>query len=315
MDNTTVEHPIDSRIGLYRSALIILVALLAGAFVKFFLFDTVRIDSSHMNPAIQHGDRVLFTRALALPFIKPVRSLRRNAVVVFSFPHRTKAIGCLRVGAIGGDSIHIVDGQLYNLTQPQPPKSSPPSAEELVPAEYTPRDNFAPYYLPQRGDSVIFEQLSARDLILCASMILQENPGEPYRLQPRLYIDDSLSNDYIISGFPLYQGHFDSIAEATRLDWFFWDRLQEHLRQSLSDRQVTISFALLHDNHTVTRYRFKDNYAFLIADNWSDGYDSRYLGPVGSNKILGSVKVALWSFSTANGSRSLQFQRIGRFIH
>jgi hypothetical protein len=185
----------------------------------------------------------------------------------------------------------------------------------VLPPEYSPRDNLSPLRIPRPGEVVDLDTVSQRDLFFYASMIAQENPDKECRIGAELRIDDSLSNDYIIPDFPLYSGPFSSVPDSLRMDWFFWNRLRDYLGRILTDKPVTLHFKVLLDGVPVTDYTVGKPFAFLLAEVWSAGYDSRYFGPVALSEMRGIPVAVLWSFGVgAEENRELRGKRIGRIV-
>lgn len=67
------------------------------------------------------------------------------------------------------------------------------------------------------------------------------------------------------------------------------------------------------DNQRVTNYQFKNNYYFVMGDNASHSYDSRYWGLVPENFIAG---VAQWIWLSKDGhSNKIRWERMFNKVH
>ena len=99
--------------------------------------------------------------------------------------------------------------------------------DQIHPENYSPRDYFKLYRVPAAGDMIQLDSLCSRDLFFAVSVIRQENPKDPIGIKPLLYIDDSLAEDYQISGFTLTVVQSISIPSELSTDWFFWVRLEK----------------------------------------------------------------------------------------
>jgi hypothetical protein len=71
--------------------------------------------------------------------------------------------------------------------------------------------------------------------------------------------------------------------------------LRENLRYTLANRKVALTFSLWKHDTEVEQYRVRKRFAFLLADNWAEGFDSRYFGPVSCSAIEGKAVAIVWS--------------------
>lgn len=86
----------------------IVVSLILAAFVITFLYQPVRVEGTSMLPRLEDQDR-LFINKFAYNFEK----IERDDVVVFYYPRDTQKSYIKRVIGLPGDSVRIVDGQVY----------------------------------------------------------------------------------------------------------------------------------------------------------------------------------------------------------
>lgn len=312
--NNRVAHS-DIRIILYRTvkqlALIILLALI----IKYAFCDTALIETDQMTPAIQNGDRVLLSKIKYTSPFKVLFSPRYKDLIIFNHPYFVNKTGCLRTAGKPGDVVTIQNGILSIINRPDISFVQKPANEETLPSEYSPRDTMQLFRIPKTGDIFNMDTLCIRDFIFLYLMIKQENPQNSYPLQPLLYIDDSLTNDYIIKDFSLYTGKFSAISDTFYTDWFFWDRLKAYLSSANTDSEIELTFSLLENQSPVKQYTIKKDFYFLLSDNWCKGYDSRYFGPIVSTSIKGKVVGILWSFTPRkSGTRALRIRRIFKII-
>jgi signal peptidase I len=301
MEQAQQKRPLDGRIVAYRFVRLVVLAALCGLAIKYALLDTVLVRTDHMAPSILAGDRIVVIKTHGPLPIKWVWKLRRGRTVVFRQPFRDNALGCLRIAATAGDVVDLRDGVLSLADSPSVRLASKPDTCPSLPADYSPRDFFAELRLPRAGDAYRLDSLNTRDMLFAWSMIQQENPNGGYVFKPWLAINDTVNNDYFVTDFSLYKGPFKAIPEELTRDWFFWDRLREYLRLTLTSSQVSIRFSILQGESALQSYRVHQSYYFLIADNWHDGLDSRYFGPVAENAIDGRVAGVLWSFDQQKG--------------
>jgi signal peptidase I len=290
------KKPVDGRIVAYRFVRLLVLAALVGLAAKYALLDTVLVRTDHMAGAILPGDRIVVLKTEGPLHLKWFWKLRHGATIVFHQPFRDNALGCLRIAATPGETIVLRDGVLTLADNPGARLAAKPDTCPSLPADYSPRDFFEPLRLARPGDIFRLDSLNMRDMVFVWSMIRQENPKSAYAFKAWLSINDSVNNDYFVSDFSLYKGPFKAIPEELARDWFFWDRLLVYLQSALTGSRVSIRFSILEGESSLQTYRVRQPYYFLIADNWHDGLDSRYYGPVAQSAIDGRATGVLWSF-------------------
>lgn len=284
-----------------------------GVFVKLFVFDTSIIKGSQMEPTLQSGDRLFLFKTPFLPGIQNIFKVNRNDVVVFKNPDLNGKMNCLRVIAVSGDTIEIDSGK---IKKPLLKKKHVAEAKltSIIPATFSPRDFLTPYRIPKPGDSISLEGSGIRDFFYSVTIIRQENPKSKITVKPRMFVGDSIIENFRIEKFSLYKGSIDSIPEQFQFDWFFWDRLNEYLQYSFSGKNFLLSFSLLKDGTVMDKYKVQDSYMFVLADNWENGLDSRYTGPVSTHSVQSGVLAVLWSWENLQNKNRFRWDRIGRIV-
>jgi signal peptidase I len=309
------QTPFDFRIALYRTVRTIVIAAGAVAAVKFALFDSVAVQGDQMAPTILSGDRLLLLRTPLLPKIRDIAGPRIDCPVVFRSISSPGYSDCLRSAAAAGDTISIDSGTVLSTGDLRKTPLFNRPKTEIIPRSFAPRDFFAPLRVPAKDDVLFFNRLSLRDFFFARSIITQEHPKSAVTFKPYVMLDDSACSDYIIKDFTMYTGSIDSVPDSLRNDWFFWNRVDEFLREQHSGRRVSLYFTLSLDNTVLDEYRVSDDYYFMIADDRSAGLDSRIIGPIGRSRCTGVPVMVLWSIGTdEHGKRHLRFKRLGRFI-
>lgn len=305
----------DFRIALYRIVKQVLIILIIGFILKFVWFDSYAIDSKQMEPTILHGDRVLLSKLQYTSLLKNVLHPNHTDLVIFNHPHLKNRMGCLRIAGIPGDHINIENGQLYLVNQPHVTFNSKKNKDDILPYEFSPRDNMLNYRLPEKHEVLSFDTLNIKALIFLYSMIVQENSNEKYSLHPKLYLNDTLNNDFFIKDFSLFTGKFSDISDSLNSNWFFWDRLLAYLISTIDETKVDLKFSIMLDKKQIQQYAVKEEFYFLISDNWEKGLDSRYFGPVKRGLIRGKILAVLWSFDPQiHEGISFRPRRIARIV-
>jgi hypothetical protein len=314
-NNGNQAKPIDSRIVLFN-VFVQLVAIIGIAIIiKYFLIDTTAIHSSQMAPTLEQGDQVVYFRGISMPPLGWVLKPGPDMPVIFNRPSAHELPGCLRIRAIPGDSIRIKQAAFINMHHPKMSVQAEIEDESLLPKEYSPRDEMAPFSMPIQGQTYPFDSLSQRDFFFAVSMMQQENPDKKYQVKANLYVGDALMKDYLIPDFSMYHGTISAIPDSLILNWFFWDRLREYLVYRFDGKNVSILFQVFEDENQIFAYTVRKNFVFLLADNWATGYDSRYFGPVCVDRIKGAVFGVLWSFGPdEKGKNGLRTNRILRIV-
>lgn len=305
----------DTQAFLYRSIIQISVILGIGILVKLAFVDVIKVSGNQMHSSVLSGDRLLVFRTPYLPVFNKITKPGYKKPVLFRMSSDKKKLGCLRIAALSADTVSIDGGMFINLGNPALTFPFIGKDDQIHPEDYSPRDYFKPYRVPAAGDTIKLDSLCSRDLFFAVSVIRQEKPEAPVEIRPLLFIDDSLAKDYEISGFTLYSGSIDSVPSALSTDWFFWVRLENYLMQVNPQRTVSLSFAVKFDGTRIHQYIVKNDFVFLLADNWNSGLDSRYFGPVKSSNIIGRVFSVLWSHEREPGKKGhLRLNRLGKII-
>jgi signal peptidase I len=114
----------------------LLISVVVSFFIITFLYQPVKVEGTSMAPQLHDQDR-LFINKFAYNFEK----IERDDVVVFYYPRDTQKSYIKRVIGLPGDSVRIVDGQVYvNGTAVEEP---------YVPAHYRDVRSMDEFKVPQ----------------------------------------------------------------------------------------------------------------------------------------------------------------------
>jgi len=99
----------------------IIIAIIIAMFIRTFVIQAFKIPSGSMLETLQIGDQILvnkFIYGVKIPFTNgmtliSVKEPKKGDVVVFKFPEDPSKDFIKRVVGVGGDTIQIIDKQLY----------------------------------------------------------------------------------------------------------------------------------------------------------------------------------------------------------
>jgi signal peptidase I len=264
-----------------------------------------------MSPTFIPGDRILCLKTrLPGPVGRFVKT-RYNAPVLFA-QRFSDSLGCLRIAGSPGDTVRIASGKLTLINKPNFISRAIHCDLESLPPDYSPRDNMGDVMLPTPGTLINLDSLPLQENVFIISMIQQQLGTKSVQITPMLFIDGKPSNTYQIRNFPLYAGDFSSIPVSYLNNWFFWDRLLSYFQTVLEDRTVSISFSVTIKGEVIHEWTVRDHFYFLAADNWCNGLDSRYFGPVSREAITGRILCILWSLDPDKKGFFLKRLHVGR---
>lgn len=135
----------------------ILIAVVIALFIRTFIVQAFKIPSGSMLETLQIGDQILvnkFIYGVKIPFTNgktliPVKTPQRNDIVVFKYPEDPSKDYIKRVIAVAGDTLEIVNKNLYVNDQLVPDQ---PWAQykdhRILPGQITTRDNLRKITVP-----------------------------------------------------------------------------------------------------------------------------------------------------------------------
>ncbi|WDP88659.1 MAG: signal peptidase I [Desulfobacter sp.] len=135
----------------------ILIAVVIALFIRTFIVQAFKIPSGSMLETLQIGDQILvnkFIYGVKIPFTdgKEViagKDPERNDIVVFKYPEDPSKDYIKRVVAVAGDTIEIIDKQVY--VNDKPVTDEPWAVHKdrrVIPGQFTTRDNMKKILVP-----------------------------------------------------------------------------------------------------------------------------------------------------------------------
>jgi signal peptidase I len=136
----------------------ILIAIIIAMFIRTFIIQAFKIPSGSMLETLQIGDQILvnkFIYGVKIPFtdgriLVPVKNPQRDDIVVFKYPEDPSKDFIKRVVGIGGDTIEIINKQVYVNGSLVEGKPYAVHKDDIVyPGMRTPRDNLMKITVPE----------------------------------------------------------------------------------------------------------------------------------------------------------------------
>lgn len=136
----------------------VIIAIIIAMFIRTFIIQAFKIPSGSMLETLQIGDHILvnkFIYGVKIPFtdgkvLFPVKDPVKEDIVVFEYPEDPSKDFIKRVVATGGDTVEIVNKQLY--VNDKPVKKEPYAefkSDRILPAIISPRDNLKKFTVPE----------------------------------------------------------------------------------------------------------------------------------------------------------------------
>ncbi len=130
----------------------ILIAVVIALFIRTFLVQAFKIPSGSMLETLQIGDQILvnkFIYGVKIPFtdgrvLIPFKDPQPGDIVVFKYPEDPSKDFIKRVVAVAGDTVSIVDKQLY--VNGDPVVDEPYAMYSRLPTHV---DNMSPVQVPE----------------------------------------------------------------------------------------------------------------------------------------------------------------------
>ncbi len=123
--------------------------------IKVLFIQAYKIPATSLEPTILQGDHILAKKLLNVR-----QGIGRGDMVIFPYPNDTSTDYIKRIIATGGDTVEIVNKEVFvngnKLNESYVIYSDP----EIIPKSYSPRDNLGPIAVP---DNAIFVMGDNRD--------------------------------------------------------------------------------------------------------------------------------------------------------
>lgn len=137
-----LERPAKSVFREYAEAFAIAIVL--AVIIRMFIVEAFKIPSGSMIPTLLVGDHLLVNK-----FIYRFTTPQRGDVIVFKYPDDPSRNFIKRIRAVGGDTVEVREKVLYINGEAQTEPFIQHIDPQIMPAQYSPRDNFGPITVPQ----------------------------------------------------------------------------------------------------------------------------------------------------------------------
>jgi signal peptidase I len=134
----------------------LVIAVILALFIRTFIVQAFKIPSGSMQNTLLVGDYILvnkFIYGVKIPFtdtiVVPVKEPKRGDIVVFKFPEDPSKDFIKRVVAVGGDTVQLVDKQVFVNGELQQDDFAVHTDQRVYPQGLQFRDNFGPITVPE----------------------------------------------------------------------------------------------------------------------------------------------------------------------
>lgn len=254
---------------------ILILALVIVLAVRFFLFESYHIVSAAMETAVLKGDFLIVNK---MPF-RPAP--RRNAVVLFTSPLRKdtadRKLFLSRCIGLPGDTLELKGNEL-KVNGREVPKSPHTLARYAI-------ENSVREMMLSQVERL---NIPVRELAMTdSSCIISLTPFEEYQIRDEL-------PEFMDARFrPLQTEEYRLIVprkdRAYSLDPVTLTACKEIILAEAGDDAVIRDGKLYLDGRETTFFFFKHNYYWLLSDNTLEAVDSRHLGFVPEEALVGKA--------------------------
>ncbi|MDR1884311.1 MAG: signal peptidase I [Prevotella sp.] len=306
---------------------VIPVTLLVVLFVRYFFIESFSVSSAQMEATLLKGDKIMIDKTaygirlpvtlLSFPFTFDrifgarsystslqapykrifARKAERNDIILFNNPLETdkpldkRSLLLSRCIALPGDSIRIEDGLFLINEKPYP--TSPYRIEEYnfkAQAKKKLEDIAGRLEIPmpvvsEKGDTII-TRLNKYD-----AFVLNGSLSDTLTLRPRK--DSTQSRTFLVP----FAGKTIDLNEINLVLYG-----QTILRELEGEDAGIENKKLFIAGTEQVKYTFKDSYYWVLSDNTTNSTDSRTIGFVPFNSIIGKACL-IWYSSCESGTR------------
>ncbi|MCX6223961.1 MAG: signal peptidase I [Bacteroidia bacterium] len=306
--------------------------LLILLLMRVFFYQVASVPDFHMASTLLPGDRVIVNKyraglrlpisiiglpgvnapyadGIRLPYLRlpALKKLRRQEVVVFNYPSGSdkpidrKRHMISRIIGLPTDTVMIKDKEVSVNNKTVIPPAFARSEYRIVTSGQSIDNEFLRKYGIEKPRMVANIGIFDVDLPKDASSTLEKTKGIKTVRETKQFLGDASSDYYPLSNFFMWNrdqfGPFRvpakgmTVAIDVKSIDFYRDMIETQ-----EGHDVMIDFRGVHiDEKIVTSYTFEKDYYFVLSDNRDNPDDSRKIGFVPADHIIGVAKRILWS--------------------
>jgi signal peptidase I len=341
-------------------------ATLAATVIRSYFIEAYTIPTSSMEKSLLVGDFLFVSKfhygtrlpvtPLAFPFahnvmpltdstpsylsfmkmpykrLPSLQEIKNNDVVVFNYPYEDgrpfdkKENYIKRCLAIGGDSIKVIDGQVFinNVAAENPPKMQfkyyVKFNENGFWSEKTFQSMLRRYDISE-GENLPHGNLDFAFPLSASNKLLMEKEDGVLKVDS-LFSREGEYQDYIFPHNstlpwsvdfygPLYVPKAGDVITLNEVNYSIYERAIRVYENNPNFKMENGKFYLGSDQ--ITSYTFKYNYYFMMGDNRHNSADSRFWGFVPETNVVGKA-LFVWMSWDKNGENILKKVRWDRLF-
>jgi signal peptidase I len=264
---------------LRNTLLTILLPVLIAIILRIFFIEFYKIQSSSMETTLLPGDIIMVSKmSYGTRFFNPCIFLKNKKIDYI----RTKGWSSIKKG-----DIFVFNWLRDNVFS---------DSSESIFGDYVVKRC---YGMP--GDTVLINNERG-------NKIKRSEEISAIQLKNNLFPFDSMINWSVDHYGPLYVPAKGQTMKLTKRNVYWY---KDILRYEIPQSQIEDSSIII-NGKPVLRYTFKHNYYFMVGDNFYFSQDSRYLGFVPGDNIIGKSVLILYSIDpNNNGFKKIRW---GRFF-
>ena len=315
-------YPKDKRTLLFEFVEVIVAAAFLLLVFRTMFFEPYVIEKAEINSmrsTLLFGDRIFINKLVygpKIPFIgfrlPSFSEPSPGDVLIVKLPGKNSDKKCIfRCIAKSGQSIYltekkaVVNDEVFDKFGNKAEKS-----EIIIESDVLPRDNLVPIKVPKAGAKLSLKNLNPFVAEYYFQLIKKENPNDLISWKVDLVIDGDTKNEYNLKNMNSDINRFSDMSLERGSNFFKVNDAYRFVKNSLGENLVELEINLLKNGEVLKEYIVKDDYYFLIGDNWDASYDSRFLGFFSIRQIIGRASILYWS----SDDKGVRWGRLGKLI-
>jgi signal peptidase I len=248
--------------------------LLVVLCVRAFCIGSYRISTASMENTLHKGDYVLVNKL-------PAKHLKRNHILLFTSPlikdRGDAPLLVSRCIALPGDTIQVSDAgySINGVFYPRSPNTlSSYTFEQEIATPFL--EVLRRLRIPQR------EMTEGGDRVT-----LSLTPFEEYRIREEL--TEPMNRRFVREEAGNYRFIAPRKGETYRLNASFLIACREAILAETNEQAEFRDKKLFLDGQEINRFRFNQDYYWVLSDNINEAVDSRHLGFIPASHIIGNA--------------------------